>query len=141
MKRLLIGVGVLILVFVLIVGGAFALIESGEVVELRTSNKKGQAVSTRLWVVDDDGVPWVIPGRAGRAWLARLRADSEVELVRHGQPHCYRAVPIDVPETRDRIRALFQDKYRVQRIGARILNALFAKQGTPADVVVRLNPC
>lgn len=140
MKRLLIGLGAVVALFALIVGAAVALVESGEVVVLRTTNGQGKVFETRLWVVDD-GAPWVVPGRAGRRWLDRLVANSQVELVRGGETRCHRAVPVDAPATRDRVRDLFREKYRLQRLGAVILNGLFSGRSAPADFVVRLDPC
>ena len=39
---------------------------------------------------------------------------------------------------RDRVRDLFRDKYRLQRLGAMILNRLFSGTSAPADFVIRL---
>ena len=42
---------------------------------------------------------------------------------------------------RDTVRDRFREKYRLQRLGAVILNRLFSGRSAPADFVIRLDPC
>jgi hypothetical protein len=84
MRRVLPGVGILIVVAVLLVLGHLAFIEIGrEVVTLRTQRPDGTWQSTRLWIVDSGGTPWLHSG--GASWLARFEGDPVVELERGGR--------------------------------------------------------
>ena len=105
--RILAGIAVALL---LLVGGYFAMAESGEVVVLETHDAAG-AHETRLWVVDDGGFAWLRTGDPKSPWLTRLRANPEVALTRAGERREDRAVPVEDAATRDRINALTLEKY------------------------------
>lgn len=142
MKRLLRVLGALLAAVVVLVGGALLLIESGEVVVLHSSDDRGQVFRTRLWVVDHQGAPWVSTGNPAKDWFVRVRQQPRVELVRGGETSCRQGVVVDDPATRAELRRLFQEKYRVQRYGAGLLNSLFYSSGAkPEPVVIRLDPC
>ncbi len=88
-----------------LVAAHFALIEAGgEVVTLRTQGADGRWTETRLWIVDDEGVPWLHSG--GKAWAERMAGDPIVELRRAGTVHRYRAhaVPGPHPHIDQRLR-------------------------------------
>ena len=132
MRRLLLGVGILIVLAVLAVAGHLALIELGrEVVTLRTQQADGTWRETRLWVVDDEGVPWLHSG--GAAWLKRFAGDPIVELDRNGATRRYRAHA--VPGPHPRIDALLREKYGVADRWVR-----FVSPDDAGVVVVRLDP-
>ena len=146
MKRLARRAGLVLAIVAAIVaaiaGAAFLLIETGEVIVLRNSDAAGQTFETRLWVVDHEGVPWISTGNTSKAWFVRVRANPRVELVRGGEVSCRDAVVLDDAPTRERVRGLFQEKYRVQLYGATFLNRLFAPFGAQGEPgVVRLEPC
>ena len=104
---------VLILVVLAVAfGGAMMLAsESGEVVVLTTRDRDGSAHETRLWVVESQGALWLRAGVPSSRWLARLRAEPQVRVVRNGFAETYRAVPHESPADRDRINALMAEKY------------------------------
>ncbi len=66
----------------------YAASERVEVVLLHTLNEQGGQVTTRLWVVDHEGHPW-LRGDAGSGWFARLRANDRVSLTRNGNTTSY----------------------------------------------------
>jgi len=101
--------GALAALTVLVFGSQMLASESGEVVVLRTRDAGGAVHETRLWVVEHEGRPWLRAGNAGTGWLVRLQAQPEVEVVRGGEALALRAVP--VPEARDRINELMNEKY------------------------------
>ncbi len=83
--------------------------ERVEVVELHTTDEAGQAMTTRLWVVDDAGFPYLRTGADGAGWFTRLQDNGEFELTRGDVRRRYTAVLR--PDKSDRINALMQDKY------------------------------
>ena len=109
MRRALRGVGALLALILLVFVLQIAASESGEVVVLRTQDANDAAHETRLWVVEHEGRPWLRAGNPGTGWLVRLQARPEVEIVRGGETLRVRAVP--VPDARDRINALMNEKY------------------------------
>ena len=102
-------VGTLLALALLFLASQYAASESGEVVVLRTLDEVRRSHETRLWVVDRDGRPWIRAGNAGSGWFVRLQANPEVEVVREGETLRVRAVPL--PEARDRINDLMNEKY------------------------------
>ena len=143
MKRLVKVLAILAGTLALLSAAAFLLIESGEVVLLRTIGERSQEFTTRLWVVDYNGHPWVSTGNPStRKWLLRVRTHSEVELVRGGLATCRRAVIVDQAGVRERVSALISAKYRVPIYGSTFLNLFAAPRGDSADpVVIKLVPC
>jgi hypothetical protein len=143
MKRLAKVLGIAVGAVALVSAAAFLLVESGEVVVLRTIDEHDHESTTRLWVVDHDGHPSISTGTpSSRQWLRRLRTHSEVELVRDGVATCRRAVIVEEAEARERIGILINAKYHVQIYGSKFLNLFAAPRGDRAEpVVIRLEPC
>jgi hypothetical protein len=112
--------------------GVVALSESGEVVVLTTSDERGQLHTTRLWVVDVDGSPWLRAGQEGSGWYERLRARPDVQLERGEGSQPYQAVP--VPEASERINGAMAEKYG---LADRII-ALGRREG--GSIAIRLDP-
>lgn len=129
--RILIGIVVALL---LLAGGYFAMVESGEVVLLETRDASG-VYETRVWVVDDGGYAWLRTGNPESPWLTRLRANPEVAVTRGGERRDYLALPMEDPATRDRINQLTLEKYGTAE---KILRALMMDptRATP----IRLDP-
>jgi hypothetical protein len=100
-------VGVLLIVVIVVFGLQVIASETGEVVVLHTT-ADGEQVTTRLWVVDLDGDPWLRAGSAS-GWYARLVASPEVLLARQGMTARYVAEPRT--ERRAEVNALMADKY------------------------------
>ena len=83
--------------------------ERVEVVELHTTDEAGEPVTTRLWVVDDDGYQYLRVSADGSAWFSRLQANGEFQVTRNNDTAIYTAVLRD--DKRDRINQLMQQKY------------------------------
>lgn len=87
-----------------------ALIEVGrEVVVLRTQERDGGWLETRVWIVDDAGTPTV--HGADSQWMRNLKARPIVEMTRDGVTHRYRAVP--VPGPHPHVHRLLRAKYGI----------------------------
>ncbi|MFO0691706.1 MAG: hypothetical protein U0900_23625 [Myxococcota bacterium] len=81
----------------------------GETVVLETADERGNALSTKLWVVDIHDEPWLRAGQPDATWLQRIQANPDVLLVRDGARTVYRA-EIATYET-DRINYTMREKY------------------------------
>jgi hypothetical protein len=73
---------------------------------LRTFDDEGRPHDTVLTLLDDGGTLWVESGHWFRGWYHRLRRNPEVELIRGGEAQAYRAVPVEAPETVERVEEL-----------------------------------
>jgi hypothetical protein len=132
MRRIAIGLGVVLALALLWFASEQLAAESGEVVVLRTFDAAGAPHETRLWIVDDAGASWLRAGDPHSSWLLRLEAKPEVEVVRGGGTLAFRATP--APEAQARINALMDDKYGWAN---RYIGAFFPRsRATP----VRLDP-
>ena len=80
-----------------------------EVVELHTLDELGEEVTTRLWVVDDDGYQYLRVGATGSDWIARLQVNNEFDVTRNGRRYTYTAKLRG--EKSLGINALMQEKY------------------------------
>ena len=132
MRRLLLGIAVLVLVALALVSAHIALIEVGrEVVTLRTQRPDGTWQQTRLWIVDEGETRWLHSG--GADWLARFEGDPEVELERAGEIRRYRAHA--VPGAHPAVDALLRAKYGVADRWVRTI-----APDDESTVAVRLDP-
>jgi len=104
---------VLLLLVLLAVAGLATFIagEQIEVVVLRTYDAEGISYDTKLWVVDQEGTPWVRVANPERHWYHRLLANPRAELVRNQRATPVVAVPRDTPEAHASIDRLFRQKY------------------------------
>ncbi|MCB1671136.1 MAG: hypothetical protein R3F41_12835 [Gammaproteobacteria bacterium] len=100
---------ILLAVAISIVGLQFLASERVEVVELRTSDENGEAVTTRLWIVDDEGYQYLRVGTDGSGWFSRIEANESFQITRNGNTAIYSAVRR--PEKSARINQLMQEKY------------------------------
>ena len=82
--------------------------ERVEVVELHTLDATGEEQTTRLWIVDHEGRPY-LRGEDDSGWVKRLRASAQVSLTRRGERHAYRWQVR--PEKIETINQLMRDKY------------------------------
>jgi hypothetical protein len=99
----------------LILGGLAASIwiasEAGdEIVVLRTFSEDGTPHETRVWIVDEAGIPWLRSGPTS-SWLQRITREPSVELVRDGEVLRFRAIPVPGAAATARIHALMREKY------------------------------
>jgi hypothetical protein len=146
-RRIGIAIAALLGLLAAVLAGAFLLIESGEVIVLRTAPEQGDEFLARLWVVDHDGDPWIGKMDPSDArWVRRLREQPTAQLVRDGIPQCRRPVFVTDPDIRLELYSLFMQKYRVPLYGARTLGFLAGGNPDPAEsaesaVLIRLEPC
>ena len=147
MKRIGIAMALVLGLAIAVLGGAFVLIESGEVIVLRTAPGQGGEFLARLWVVDYEGAPWIGKMDPSDArWVRRLREQTTAQLVRDGISQCRKPVFVADPDTRRQLYSLFMQKYRVPLYGARTLGFIFGGNPDPAEsaesaVLIRLDPC
>ena len=80
-----------------------------EVVELHTQDESGQEVTTRLWIVDYDGHPYLRTSDEQSGWFTRLNAQQKIKLTRTNNTQTYETT--QAPELRGRINTLMHDKY------------------------------
>ena len=109
MKFVYWGLGSLVVLLLTFVGIERLAAERVEVVELHTVDEAGEPVTTRLWVVDDDGYQYLRVGADGSGWFTRLQDNEEFDLTRGEATHRYTAVLR--PEKSAHISALMQEKY------------------------------
>lgn len=108
--KIVMGIVVAVLLLALgVLGLQVAASERVEVVELSSQGDDGQFVTTRLWIVDLDGLAYLRAGDEGSGWYRRVSANPVVQLTRNGTAASYRATPR--PNLVDRINQLMQDKY------------------------------
>ncbi len=86
----------------------YAASERVEVVELHTLNDQGEELTTRLWIVDHDGHPY-LRGETGSGWFTRLRASDTVTLTRAGNTLSYSHQVRN--DNRAEINRLMREKY------------------------------
>ena len=94
---------------VLVLVAQTAASERVEVVELHTIDAQGEAVTTRLWIVDDEGYQYLRVGGDLSGWYNRIQANKSLQLTRNGETITYTAK--DRPEKSGRINDLMQSKY------------------------------
>jgi len=127
--------------FLVAVVASVTLIESQEVVVIRTTDTEGHAHSARVWVVDYEGAVWVAPGNRTNGWFQRLLLDPRVELTRAAMRRCYIATAIEGPAALPVLQR-FLEKYRSVIRVTGFLNRLLEPRGDPSEpVAVRLSPC
>lgn len=99
----------LLVAFLGIFGLQYVASERVEVVELHTTDPAGETVTTRLWVVDHEGTPYLRVGGDGSGWYSRLTENVEIRMTRGGETKTYKAVP--EPDKSAAINDLMQAKY------------------------------
>lgn len=141
MRRVGIIAATLLALFVLVIAGSVALIESGEVVVLHTRDAAGETHFARVWIVDHDGREWVAPGNRSNAWFQRLVTDPQVELVRSGARSCRVAAVVDGAASIP-VLEQFLKKYASVIQATTLLNRILEPGGDSSPpVAVRLDPC
>lgn len=141
MRRLGIAAGILMGLFLLVIVGSVALIESGEVVVIHTRDTAGEFHSARVWVVDHEDRQWVAPGNRSNAWFQRLLVDPRVELARSGVRSCHVVAVVESPDSIP-VLELFLEKYASVIRATGLLNRLIEPSGDESPpVAVRLDPC
>jgi len=64
-----------------------------EIVELHTLDDTGQSHTTRLWIVDHEGILYLRAGMASSGWLLRALSNNAVEMTRNGVTGSYNFEP------------------------------------------------
>lgn len=80
-----------------------------EIVELHTLDDTGKSHTTRLWIVDHEGIPYLRAGMASSGWLLRALPNNAVEMTRNGVTESYTFEPRE--QMRDTINQLLLEKY------------------------------
>ena len=101
--------GILLVLTFILVGIPQIASERVEVVDLYTTDVDGEAVSTRLWIVDDGGYQYLRVGADGSGWFSRLQANGNFQVTRNGTTAFYTAVLRE--DKSDAINQLMQAKY------------------------------
>ena len=101
--------GVLLVLTFILLGIPQIASERVEVVDLYTTDVDGEAVSTRLWIVDDGGYQYLRVGADGSGWFSRLQANGIFQVTRNGTTASYTAVLRE--DKSDAINQLMQAKY------------------------------
>ena len=83
--------------------------ERVELLELLTLDPQGNSVTTRLWIVDDDGYQYLRVGSNGSGWFDRLTSNQNLQLKRNVSIGPYTARLR--PDKSTRINALMLEKY------------------------------
>ena len=122
MRRAMLVIGV---VTGLLVIGAL-LLDEGEVVTLMTE-VDGTQYPTQVWIVEVDDRKFVRANRPDARWLARVRVNPDVDLLRSGSPHDvsepYRALVVADARLKARVNAAMARKYRLaDRAWGRLAN-------------------
>src|SRR5215510_9748146 len=116
--------------------GVYALSEIGpEVVTVETFAPDGTPVSTRLWIVDAGGHPWLQAALPwAQDWLHRMEARPRVVVHRVTGVREFDAVLVREPEAAERVQALMRAKYGVRDLLVTVSGLV---KGT---VPIRLDP-
>jgi len=92
MKYLKWAIGLLLVIILLPIAVIQVASERIEVVDLYTIDEAGEPVTTRLWVVDDEGFQYLRVGADGSGWFNRIQANGEFEVTRSGIREVYTTV-------------------------------------------------
>lgn len=113
-------------------GGVTADFLSSEVVDLETSDPRGGALQTSVWVVDVGGEVWIRATEPEDLWFVRLQANPDVRLLRDGVRTSRRARIVDGFD--DKVDDAMREKYGWA-------DQVLAWLRDPADYVsIRLEP-
>lgn len=131
MRRLLVAAAAGLVLF----GGVtlYAL-EGHEVVVLRTTDERGSARETRVWIADEGAHAWIEAATPERAFYRDLVARPEAELRRGDTASRVQAVPVPGAEAHAHVRALLRAKYGIADWWVGLL------QDTSRSVAVRIAP-
>ena len=109
MKTIFWILGIIIGLALAFVGLQLSASERVEVVELHTIDDADEPVTTRLWVVDDEGYQYLRVGGDGSSWFSRLQANGVFQVTRNSDTANYTAVLRE--DKSNRINELMQEKY------------------------------
>jgi hypothetical protein len=122
-------------------GAVYALSEIGpEVVTVETFSPDGASVSTRLWIVDAEGHPWLrsaLPWT--HEWLDRMEQRPRVVVHRVTGAREFNAVLVREPHAVERVDALMRSKYGLRDLLLRDLVAWLPGLVDTTDPI-RLDP-
>jgi hypothetical protein len=111
--------------------------ELEEVVSLYATDRSGQPVDLRLWIVDREDGAWV--GMARAKALEHSLDGAKLELLRNGETRCVVPVLHEDRATVRAIHALKVEKYAVARGAAAI--GLYPREARETAASLRLDPC
>lgn len=117
--------GAILVSIVLLFGIQYLASERVEVVELETTAETGEAMITRLWIVDFEGGQYLRVGADGSGWYTRIQQNESVQVIRNGLKAEYKVQA--EPEKSQVINQLMQDKYTW---GDTFIAMLFGREGS-----------
>jgi hypothetical protein len=109
MKAVFVSIGALVAIAALVMILQMLASERGEVVVITTTDVAGAQHETHVWIVDDEGHPWIRSGSQESGWYARLKETPTLDLERNGA-HIQYTVEA-VAEKQAHINALMRAKY------------------------------
>jgi hypothetical protein len=130
-RRLLIAAVVGIVVFA---GVTLYALEGHEVVVLRTTDERGGARETRVWIADEGDHAWIEAATPERDFYRDLLAYPEAELRRGDTSSRVRAIAVPGHEAHLHVRGLLRAKYGIADWWVGLL------QDTSRSVAVRIAP-
>jgi len=83
--------------------------ERVEVVELHTTDDSGASVTTRLWIVDHEGFPYLRSSSESSGWYTRIHANAQFDLTREEEVKSYTA--LDRRDKAGVVNGLMREKY------------------------------
>ena len=86
-------------------------LEGQEVVVLRTTDDRGTARATRVWIAFDGDHAWIEAATPERDFYRDLLVRPDAELIRRGATARVRAEPVPGPDAHEHLRALLRAKY------------------------------
>lgn len=111
--------------------------ELEEVVSLYATDRAGNPVDLRLWIVDRDDGEWV--GMPRTKAVEHSLNGARLQLLRNGVTRCVVPVLYEDRETVRAIHALKVEKYAVARGAAAI--GIYPREARETGVSLRLAPC
>ncbi|HAK52091.1 MAG TPA: hypothetical protein DCM54_09350 [Gammaproteobacteria bacterium] len=132
MKKIILWIaGVVLGILVALFGLQMLASERVEVIELHTIAEDGETYTTRLWVVDHEGVPYLRAGMEESGWLVRGQQNGSVSVTRAGATKVY----VMQPRTamRDTVNSLLAEKYTW---GYDVINFMFRNEDSAIPVAL-----
>lgn len=132
MKKIILWIaGVLLGILVALFGLQMLASERVEVIELHTIAEDGETYTTRLWVVDHEGVPYLRAGMEKSGWLIRGQQNQSVSVTRDGATKVYVMQPRIA--MRDTVNSLLAEKYTW---GYDVINFMFRNEDSAIPVAL-----
>ena len=120
-----------LVVLVALLGLQMLAYERVEVIELHTIAEDGETYTTRLWIVEHEGLPYLLAGLEESGWLIRGQQNGYVSLTRAGVTKVYVMEP--KVAMRSTVNSLLAEKYTW---GYDIINFMFRNEDSAIPVAL-----